>query len=308
MQLSRAQTAVTADLNQLVRISPDRVQVFVDATLTAKQGKIFDASFALPEGYELLSAVGPAVADWYVQTARSGPQVHITLRSGVDSARIALALLKEGVSFSPGQPVPQDDAVADKTSHNPGIFVVPTVAAIDPDGKPIKDQAGRVAIQLAASLEAHTVKAEGLKSVAPSAVVDWLGEKQAGAVQFAYRYEKPGILLQLDVQPLPTRVRAEILAAIGVRTTAANYTYRLRYTIDGSPIDRVSFTLPTQFRALAAVSCPSLRNLATTVEGDRTRWTVMFAGEPHRHGRRGRQLLAPHRFDHHAPLAADAYY
>jgi hypothetical protein len=326
VELSRAAAASSVRMDQLVRIAPEREQLFVDATWTAQRGKLFEASFALPDGYELLSAVGPAVADWYVQTTPAGRRAHVSLRSGVDWARIALALLREGAPFSssmgvsPMSPtgVPPVSGASSSLSSSPSSpssssvsslneqqqqqqqpdhgqdarathgqdghatpedFTVPTVMAIDADGSPMKDQSGRLAIQVAASLEAQTAGSENLKPTAPSAVRDWLGPAQTQAVQFAYTYEKPKVSLSLKVRPLPTKVRVELLAALGVRPTAANYSYRLRYTITGSPIDRVSFTMPTEYAPLVAVSCPSLRNVATSVDRGNTKWTVTLVNE-----------------------------
>lgn len=268
VELSRAAAVSSVRMDQLVRIGPQREQLFVDATWTAQQGKLFEVSFALPDGYEPLSAVGPAVADWYVQTTPTGRRAHASLRSGVDSARIALALLREGAPHgqTAGAKAPED-------------FTVPTVMAIDADGAPMKEQSGRLAIQVAASLEAQTVGSENLKPTAPAAVRDWLGQGQMQAVQFAYTYEKPKLSLSLKVRPLPTKVRVELLAALGVRPTAANYSYRLRYTITGSPIDRVSFTMPSEYAPLVAVSCPSLRNVTTAADGGSTKWTVTLVNE-----------------------------
>ena len=327
VELSRAAAASRVSMDQLVRIAPERVQLFVDATWTAQQGKLFEVSFALPDGYELLSAVGPAVADWYVQTTPAGRRVHVSLRSGVDWARIALALLREGAPCSMGfQPMsPTGILPVSGASSSPSAsssvsslaekqkqqqqqqdhgqdargthgqdghathgqddhatledFTVPTVMATDADGAPMMEQSGRLAIQVAASLEAQTAGIENLKPVAPAAVRDWLGQPQTQAVQFAYTYEKPKISLSLKVRPLPTKVRVELLAALGVRPTAANYSYRLRYTITGSPIDRVSFTMPSLYAPLVAVSCPSLRNVTTATDGESTKWTVTLVNE-----------------------------
>ena len=287
VELSRAAAVSRVSMDQLVRIARERVQLFVDAAWTAQQGKLFEVSFALPDGYELLSAVGPDVADWYVQTTPTGRQAHVSLRSGVDSARIALAMLREGAPYT-ASPSLQASGLPDQNKGTGGTlvvqkqpedFTVPTVMAIDADGSPMKDQAGRLAIQVAASLEAQTVGSENLKPTAPSAIRDWLGQGQMQAVQFAYTYEKPKLSLSLKVRPLPTKVRVELLAALGVRPTAANYSYRLRYTITGSPIDRVSFTMPSEYAPLVAVYCPSLRNVATATEGDRTKWTVTLVNE-----------------------------
>ncbi|MHC4145186.1 MAG: hypothetical protein ACYSUD_10450, partial [Planctomycetota bacterium] len=58
VQLSRLAVSPEVHLDQLVRVNTDRAELLVQANLKTEQGKLFGASFALPDGYELLSAVG----------------------------------------------------------------------------------------------------------------------------------------------------------------------------------------------------------------------------------------------------------
>ncbi|MBL7154750.1 MAG: hypothetical protein ISS79_13630, partial [Phycisphaerae bacterium] len=77
-----------------------------------------------------------------------------------------------------------------------------------------------------------------------------------------------------------TRVRVEIFAGLAVKTTAAVYTYRLRYNISGSPIDNLSFTLPNEYAPLVAVNSPALRSVTKAAGADgRTTWKVVLVNE-----------------------------
>jgi len=67
---TRPTTAAGSHLDQLVRVSPQRVQLLVRADLTATTGRLFGASFLLPDGYDLLSATGAVVSDYYVTGTR----------------------------------------------------------------------------------------------------------------------------------------------------------------------------------------------------------------------------------------------
>jgi len=247
-------------LDQLVRISTDRVELLVQASLKAEQGKLFGASFALPEGYELLSAVGPAVENFYERSNVKGKFVHIKFHGGEREAKIALVLVRRKAQFED--------------------FSVPTITYIDPVGHEAIQQQGRVAVQVAASLEAETVSSENLKAVAPLTLKGWLDDRQIGAVQFAYRYEVADPVLRLNVRRLPTQQRVEIFAGLVVRTTAAAYTYRLCYNIGGSPVDRLSFQLPTEYAALVVVESPAMRSVAQSNTGDdKARWDVALINE-----------------------------
>ena len=261
VQLDRLAVAPTVDVAQLVRVTPERVQLLAQATLTAKDGRIYGASFSLPDGYELLSVVGPVVGDFYEQPTPTGRRLHVNFRSGVTSTNVALVLVRNAAKLNP--------------------LDVPTVSVITPDGEPMDNQAGRLAVQVAPALSAHTDASENLRAIPPRTVArNWLDSAQMNAVQFAYRYEKPKISLRLAVTPKASKVRAEILGGLVVTTSSASYAYRLRYTIAGSPIDRVSFTLPTTYAPLVAVSSPAMRSVARTDAGaGRTRWTVSLINE-----------------------------
>ncbi len=264
VQLSRRKTTAHAHLDQLVRIAPDTVQLLTDAKLTADDGLLFGTSLLLPDGYELLSVVGPTVEDWHVQEAAApAPRsrvLHVNFRSGVTSTKLAVVLLREGRRVE--------------------RLAVPVLLAADPEGKPLGDQTGRLAVQVEASLDSATAASENLRSLAPQKLQDWLEPAQRSAVRFAYQYEGTGADLALTVTPKPTRVRVELLTGLAVYPTHAGYTYRLRYTIDGSPLDRVSFTLPRELTDRVAVDSPSLRSVRhEPAEGGRTRWTVALVNE-----------------------------
>ena len=260
VKLSRPPVTPVASLDQLVRVAADRAELLVNASLSTRRGRIFSASFALPDGYELLSVVGPAVGDFYEQPSPAGRRLHVNLRSGVAAARMALVLVRRDVELA--------------------RFSVPTVTALDPAGKPLPRQTGRLAVQLEAALEAQTAAIENLKPIDPRRTADWLDRGQVRSVRFAYRYETPAVVLALKVRPLPTKVRVEVFGALTVQPTAAMYVYRLRYNISGSPIDRVSFSLPTAYARHVAVTSPSLRSVTTADAGaGRTRWDVALVNE-----------------------------
>jgi hypothetical protein len=262
VQLSRPADSGSVRLSQLVRISQEQAQVFAQAALKARQGLVYGASFTLPDGYELLSAVGSDVADWYVQTVPTGRFLHVSLRGGVSSTNIAIALVREGLSGKLER------------------FDVPVVTAIDPQGRLLAEQTGLLAVQVAKSLDAQTAASENLKAIVPSATAGWLGAQQAAAVQFAYSYEKPNISLALAIKPLPTKKRVEVLAALNVQPTWAQYVYRMRYNIEGSPVDRVSFAMPSKYASLAQVKSPALRSATQADAGNgMTRWTVTLTSQ-----------------------------
>ncbi|MCE5326826.1 MAG: hypothetical protein LLG01_10445 [Planctomycetaceae bacterium] len=261
LKLHRSETQTAAVVNQLVRIDARRCQLLVQANLTARRGRLFEASFALPDGYELLSAAGAAVEDFHVEPAPAGRRLYVNLRGGATSTSLALVLVKSPLSL--------------------GRLSVPKVTLLDTAGAPLAEQTGRLAVQLAASLEAHTLTSENLASAPPARVLDgWLGSDDIRAAQFAYQYDRPAIALDLDVRAKPTRTSVEVVAGVTVQPTAAWYTYRLRYAISGSPIDHISFTLPSQYASLAAVTCPAMRSVKTEdAGGARTRWTVSLINE-----------------------------
>ncbi|MDP6045677.1 MAG: hypothetical protein QGG25_08720, partial [Phycisphaerae bacterium] len=270
MQITRRQAVASVNLDQLVRVSPDRVQLLVQASINpAGQGgkggssRFFGAAFNLPDNYELLSVVGPDVEGWHVQKAsgaKSPRRLNVGFRTAVVRSQIAMVLVR-------------DDVKIDRLS-------TPVVQAVDADGAVIDDQSGRLAVQVAPALDAHTVSSKLLASIAPSVTGGWLDKAQVNAVQFAYRYRKPGISLELAVRKRPTKVRVEIVAGVSVHPTSAGYTYRLRYNVSGSPVDRVSFTLPAKYAQLTGVTSRYMRSVALSDAADgRKKWTVALTNE-----------------------------
>ena len=260
VKLSRPGVVPAVRLDQLVRIGAHRAELLASVDLTAEDGRIFGASFALPDGYELLSATGSEVSDTYEQPTPTGRRLHVNLRSGVTRTRLVLVLVRKDVDLA--------------------RMAVPTLAAVNAAGTPLTRQTGRLAVQLEAALDAQTASSENLRSISPSMITGWLDAKQLRAVRFAYRYDQPGISLVLNVRPLPTRARAEVFGGLTVEATGAWYAYRVRYNISGSPVDKVSFTLPSEYASRVVVKSPSMRSVATADAGDgRTRWTVSLINE-----------------------------
>jgi len=274
VQLSRLTVRAKVNLDQLVRISADQVQLLVQASLKAERGKLFGVSFALPKDYELLSAVGPAIENFYEQSNADGNFLHVKFNSGRKETTMALVLVR--------RKAPLED------------FTVPTIMYIDWDtvlqkdtktpsrssGHTVPEQSGRVAVQVSASLEAQTITSENLKPIAPRTLKDWLNTNQTQSVQFAYRYEAADTSLRLKIQSRPTQLRVEIFAGLVVRPTAAVYTYRLRYNISGSPLDHLSFRLPAEYAPLVAVQSPAMRSVTQTDAPDgQKRWTVALVNE-----------------------------
>jgi len=263
IHLARHVVSPTVRLDQLVRIDRHQVQLLVQANLSTKRGRIFGASFALPDGYELLSAIGPVVEDHYEQPTPTGRRLHVNFRTGVAATKVALVLVR-------------------KDFHRQEL-AVPAVTMLDADGNVLSDQTGRLAVQVAASLEPETVGSENLRPIAPKAIRGWLDSREARNVRFAYRYERPAFSLRLKVSPQKTNVRVEVFGGLTVHPTSAWYSYRLRYRIEGTPIDRVHFTLPSRYDALVAVGSPALRSVTKRGgEGNqagRTVWTVALINE-----------------------------
>ena len=271
-----------AHLDQLVRVAADRAELLVQASLKVERGKMFGATFALPSGYELLSVVGAAVENFYQrsnqppfllsQESRGAPAagqstfVHIKFHCGQQEAKIALVLVCREIHLED--------------------FQVPTITYIDAEGVAAPSQQGRVAVQLAASFEAKTLSSENLKAISPVTLNDWLDSRQIDSVRYAYSYDGPNPMLRLNIIPLPTQIRLECFAGLVVRAAAAVYTYRLRYNIAGSPIDQLSFNLPSEYAPLVMVESPALRNVTQSDSSDesdagngQTCWTVTLLDE-----------------------------
>jgi hypothetical protein len=258
--MSRPTAVAKANLDQLVRVNTDRVELFVRAHLRVDTDKLFGASFALPAGYELLSAVGPAVEDFYERSSDDGRFLHIKFHRGQTDTVVTLALVRRDVSLD--------------------SLEVPAVTYLDHKGQPLAAQKGRLAVQVVASLEAQTASSRNLKSISPQMLRDWLDAGQTDATQFAYRYETADRSLQLSIRSLPTALRLEVFAGLVIRVTDAVYTYRLRYNISGSPVDHLSFRLPTRYAPLVAVESEGLRSVVQSdVGNDQTEWTVALVNE-----------------------------
>jgi len=292
LKLSRLTVSPKVNLDQLVRISADQVQLLVQASLKAERGRLFGASFVLPAGYELLSVVGPDVENFYERqdvksvsplgdalrrTPKEGNFLHVKFQSAVRETKMALVLVRPLL-------LPSQEGAGVQLED----FQVPTIMFIDSGVHPLPGQEGRVAVQVAASLEAGTLAGENLKPIAPRTLHDWLDANQLKAVQFAYRYEAATPSLRLNIRRQPTRVRVEIFAGLSVKATAAAYTYRLRYNITGSPLDRISFRLPNEYAPLVAVESPAMRSVTQSdapapscegKSGGRTSWTVSLVNE-----------------------------
>ena len=67
---------------------------------------------------------------------------------------------------------------------------------------------------------------------------------------------------------------------VTIQPTAADYTYQLRYTIEGSAIDRLRFALPRELAELATVKSPALRSCSRDQAPDGKTWfTVTLINE-----------------------------
>jgi hypothetical protein len=260
LQLSRPPVSAQVSLDQLVRVSSDQVQLLVEAKVKTDLGRVFGADLMLPEGYELLSVVGPLVENFHERQTPMGRLLHVKFSSATQQTTMALVLVSSKVELE--------------------SFRTPTLSAVDAQGGPLPEQKGRIAVQVAAALEAQTVSSENLKSVNPRSLRDWLDRNQVRAVQFAYRYEVANPSLLLNIRPQPTQVRVEVFAGLVVKTTSADYTYRLRYDITGTPVDRLRFTMPSRYAVLAAVESPAKRSATQFDAGDgKTGWDVSFINE-----------------------------
>ena len=266
VELSRPAVAPKVHLDQLVRIDTDRIELLVQAGLNTEQGKLFGATFSLPAGYELLSAVGPAVASFYERSSDKGRILHVTFHQGQSQTQVALLLVRKDM---PPDSFDVSFVMFDSQSSNRNSAI-----------ENLSIQSGRIAVQVAASLEAQTAASANIKSVSPATLSDWLDPKTVSSVQFACQYETGNPSLKLAIRRLPTTVRAEVFAGLVVRPTAANYTYRLRYNISGSPVDRLSFRLPNEYARLVSVESQAMRSVTQSDAGNGLRrWTVALVNE-----------------------------
>ncbi|HUT30558.1 MAG TPA: hypothetical protein VMX13_12260 [Sedimentisphaerales bacterium] len=260
LQISRPPVIAKVSLDQLVRVSSDQVQLLVEAKVRTDLGRVFGADLMLPEGYELLSVVGPLVENFHERQTPKGRLLHVKFSSATQQTTMALVLLSSKVELE--------------------SFRAPTISAVDAQGVPLPEQQGRIAVQVAAALDAQTVSSENLKSVEPQSLRDWLDQNQVRAVQFAYRYEAANPSLLLNIRPQPTHIRVEVFAGLVVKAASADYTYRLRYDITGTPIDHLRFQMPSEYAPLVAVDSPAKRSITQFVaEEGQTGWDVSFMNE-----------------------------
>ena len=260
VKLSHIAVTPKITLNQLVRVSADRVQLLAEAQLKSSKGQLFGADFSLPRGYELLSVVGPAVGDFYEHSNDAGRFLHVNFSSIEQETTLALVLVRNDVALD--------------------LFSVPTIMYVDSAGQPLQEQQGRIAVQVAKALEAQTATSARLKPVSPDILQDWLDENQIRAVQYAYRYEAATPSLALNIHRQPTELRVEVFTGVAIRATAAMYTYRLRYDISGSPLDRLNFSVPNEYASLMDVQSPAMRSIKqTTADNGQTDCDVALINE-----------------------------
>ena len=260
IQLTRMKTQPEMHLDQLVRVEADQVQLLIEAKLEAVKGRLFTADFKLPADYELLSVVGPAIQSHFQQTEDDRRKLHVQFSSGQIKTTIAMMLVKKQVAL--------DD------------FAVPKVVYLPKQEMGEAKQTGRFAIQIAASLDAETISSNNVDSISPSELGNWLKDTQRNFVQFAYSYEKPDSAIRLKIQSQPTRREVEVFTALSIQPAAALYTYRLRYNISGSPVDKLSFTMPSEFASLVAVESPAMRDvMENQINDDETQWTIAMVNE-----------------------------
>jgi hypothetical protein len=265
IQVERRVAEPSVQINQLVRISRDDVQLLASLAAEALAGQLFDLHLRLPPGYEVLSVLGSDVEEYFVQPPSQGssssPVLHVDFRGAVHKTSLAVVLVKESARITDVE--------------------MPFIEAVSADGAtPVAKQKGEVAIQLAPALDAETRSIQGLRPSAPRALSGWLEPGQLEAARFAYIYEKPGISLGLRVEPRPTRTSVNIVAGVAIQESGAWYTYRLRYNIDGSPIDRLRFSLPLGIADLVAIHSPSLRSFQRLPDADQlAHWEVSLISE-----------------------------
>ncbi|MHC4212571.1 MAG: hypothetical protein ACYSWP_04255 [Planctomycetota bacterium] len=266
VELSRIVVRANADINQLIRIAPDRIQLLVEATVTAEKGQLFGADFTLPKGYELLSAVGAAVENFHERSTEKGRFLHVKFSTAQKSTTMALVLMHGDT-----------EALSSNELEN---FELPKITVLDSDDKPLEKQQGRIAVQVATSLDAQTVASRNLKSIVPRTLKNWLDRKQMRRVQFAYRYEVPDISLLLNIRQQLTRIKTETFVGLVIRSTSANYTYRLRYNVSGSPIDHISFSMPAEYAPKVAVLSPAARSIVQSEpQNDKVTWDLTLNNE-----------------------------
>ena len=260
-EVKREAIRVKNTLQQLVRVSTEDVQLLGNISVKAEEGLIFGSTFLLPVGYEVLNVVGADVERWHIQEEGMGNLLHVDYRVARLETSLAVVLVNESPELE--------------------TFTAPSLRATTPAGQLLEEQSGQVAIQVAPALEARTLESTNLRPRPRSAVASWLGGKdQIHAVQFAYDSEGPDAVLQLGILKRPTEVRLDMIAGVLVEETVANFTYRLRYHVEGSSLDRISFTLPESVAKDVAVFSPALRGIQhESLEGDLHQWEVSLVNE-----------------------------
>ncbi|MDD4891663.1 MAG: hypothetical protein PHU85_17225, partial [Phycisphaerae bacterium] len=185
---------------------------------------------------------------------------HVALMSGVKETSLAMVLVRAGSKLDP--------------------FDVPMLTPVDAAGKALADWTGRLAVQVPPALDAQTLASENLKGIEPRALDSWLGNYQTALVQLAYEHSRNVPSLQLAIRPRPTKMRGQVLGGLTVQPTAAWCAYRLSYMIEGSPVDRVSFTMPTEYAPMVAITSSALRSVSQAEAGKGvTRFTVALLTE-----------------------------
>ncbi|MCD6394623.1 MAG: hypothetical protein J7M40_14105 [Planctomycetes bacterium] len=259
IQVTRPMITPAVALDQLVRIDRDKVQLLVQAKLNTKKGQLFGAAFDLPDGYELLSVVGPAVENYYERTEQGACRVYVKFKSAENATTMALVLVNERFDLAD--------------------FDVPLITYADDAAVVAERKTGRIAVQIAEALEAQTLSSHGLKSIAPTGLSNWLKRDQFSVVQYAYRYEDAAPALKLKIRPLKSRLALETFVGLNVRPTAATYTYRLRYTISGSPVDVLTFGMDSRYAKLSVVQSPAMRSVAKRKADGLTMWDLSLINE-----------------------------
>ena len=259
-EVERESSSQEVVLRQLVRISPEEVQLLGNIVVRGGSGLVFGSTFLVPVGYEVLNVVGPDIERWHIQEEGMGNLLHVDFRVAREETSLAIVLVQEA-------PLPQE-------------FDLPLLRAATSSGQLLEGQKGQVAVQVAPALEASTLESGNLKPKPRNSVAGWLDSSQVRAVQFAYDSEGADAMLKLGIRKRPTEVRLEMLCGVLVEETAAHYTYRLRYHVEGSPLDKIRFTLPEEVANGVALVSPALRGIQhQAVEGGLHEWEVSLVNE-----------------------------
>ncbi len=259
LQVDRIPHRKEVELNQLIRLLPEDASVNVQAFETAIDSHLFGSSYRLPVGYEVLEVVGEVIENWHVVDNDGARVLHINFNQAVESTEFAITLMRD--------------------EKPDGSTTLPLLTAIGAEGT-VAAQSGSVAVQIAPTFDAETQMSRNLKSVAPVAMQPWIKDrKQLNQVRFAYTYDEVQPEARLLLKRKPTSIAAEVTAGLSVSSTQAHYTYRIRYRIDGSPVDHLEFRLAARYRSLVAVKQSAMRSLDQREDGDDTIWRVNLVRE-----------------------------